>query len=97
MFGRSWVKNDDLAKLRQERDAARKWANDVERLHAGRHRLGSFVVNPIEMPRAIRQRTGKRVQVEFDGRRLVVYSEDVLSTAELNAIKADVAWDWDGT
>ena len=76
-----------LTALQDENTALREQLRNLKALHSDRVRICSFTVDPIQLTPALRRVDGT-LRAEWDGNKVVVYSDVKLTQARMNALVA---------
>lgn len=84
------------ASAEKERDKAMEDFKALESLHSKRLRLGTFTVNPLKLTAQLRA-IEPSLRVEFDGDKVVVYSDKVLKPEVSRAVSGFLNGQWDRT
>ena len=84
------------ASAEKERDKAVEDFNALEKLHARRIRVGTFMVNPLKLTAQLRA-IEPSLRVEFDGDKVVVYADSVLKPEVSRAVSGFLNGQWDRT
>ena len=79
------IRNDN-SKLNIDHNALQHRYDSLCELHSNRIRIGSIVVDPIEITAKLRA-VEPTIRVEFDGKRLFIYADRVLTDPEFNQLE----------